>query len=706
MPSGFLWKKQKISKFLDMTSKNHIINDERLIASFQPAYFLDQISYYYPDYYSRKKDLSYLVARYFADARLRRISPNAMFDEHWYRAKYADVAGAIAAGHLPSGFVHFIEFGYHEGRSPNADWHARVVRNDYVHPEISEDDFSNIHNVVLTPEEIEFMSNFPWIKPYNFFIKYGRFIFKKPYFNDKVKTFLFKEFDSKYYRNMYLDGNVLLNDAEVFEYYFSNGLKLHHSPNAQFSEEWYLAIYSDVRDAVGGGGLPCGFYHYLVAGRAEGRQPVYTLAGALEIALPGVTVPELQHHIPDLEKRLKPIDAIAADTAVKTLWVLLPYLNPDISFGGYRAFFEFIGALKPYLAARDTKIRIITIAEHRSSKPYFLWRMQGKPEFGLFEDIVVQSRHECGQLAIGRADRVLTYSTWDALVGTHLAALTDDPRIIGFHQEYEPIFHSYGAHYALAASAFDLPCYPVFNSAELHDFFQKNRLSIFKANPGARENRDYARFDHIINVLPNASAPELAGRSERVCAIYARPEGHAARNLYEFVEIALRRLCTAGRFAANWRFVGLGCLTPLPPVNLGGGHQLKFVQKMPEEDYVRFVRGLDLGISLMYAPHPSVVPFEFATTGALVVTNVFENRPADYFQALSANFIACEPTIDAVAGAIEAALARVEDFEARVAAAYRPERRTWADVFGPAFLDRTIGQLFKADPAVPGHIRP
>ena len=95
----------------------------------------------------------------------------------------------------------------------------------------------------------------------------------------------------------------------------------------------------------------------------------------------------------------------------------------------------------------------------------------------------------------------------------------------------------------------------------------------------------------------------------------------------------------------------------------------------------------------MYAPHPSVIPFEFATTGALVVTNTYSNRPAAWFEGVSRNFVPCAPNLPGVIGALEAALARVEDHESRATHALVPPEADWPEVFTAAFLDDTVGRL-------------
>ena len=274
-----------------------------------------------------------------------------------------------------------------------------------------------------------------------------------------------------------------------------------------------------------------------------------------------------------------------------------------------------------------------------------------------------------------------------------MSALTDEPKVISLIQEYEPIFHGFSATRAVCVSGFDVPSYPIFNSTALVSFFRNHKLGIFKRDANAIEGKEFAVFNHIINRLPRQPLKEMQTRRDRLCVVYARPEAHAERNLYEFVELSLKRLCRAGRFGPHWRFVGLGCLSQLTPVDLGSGHWLEFIEKMPEDDYQNFAASIDLGISFMYAPHPSVVPFELATTGAVVVTNTFENRSKDYFAEISANIIAVEPTLHEVVAGIEQALDRVENFQTRWKNAYSPPPKDWSSTFDEKFIESTIGNV-------------
>ena len=78
------------------------------------------------------------------------------------------------------------------------------------------------------------------------------------------------------------------------------------------------------------------------------------------------------------------------------------------------------------------------------------------------------------------------------------------------------------------------------------------------------------------------------------------------------------------------------------------------------------LRQHDVGLALMYTPHPSLVPIEMASAGMLTVTNSFENKTPAAMAEISTNLIACEPTIDGIADCAAEAAAAIGDYERRV----------------------------------------
>ncbi len=73
---------------------------------------------------------------------------------------------------------------------------------------------------------------------------------------------------------------------------------------------------------------------------------------------------------------------------------------------------------------------------------------------------------------------------------------------------------------------------------------------------------------------------------------------------------------------------------------------MKLLPRADQADYARLLRAHDVGLALMYTPHPSLVPLEMASAGMVTVTNSFENKTADAMSAISSNLVTVAPTVD------------------------------------------------------------
>ncbi len=637
------------------------------------------------------------VARLYFSGRCRIISPNAFFDETWYCDRYAEVARAIKAGTLVSGFVHFMKYGIKQGLWPNEILHAQAA--SCTVPELPSETVDADIYLSRYPGAAAFLAAFPSVTAQDHYNLYGRFLgysldsAPKP----TVEAFSLRvaeaEFDPVFYRRRYLGAaeNAIYRD-NPFDHYVKIGMKAAYSPNAWFQEDWYRAYYKEVRDAIETGMVPSGFYHYLLSGRIEGRMAKFDLGSALEARMPGVTQPVLLSRTEMLRTRLAglktlPTRAKSANVA-QSIWIFLPTLNPDIMYGGYKAVIELICALH-----RDGCNVVVVCLEEEPNEAYFLWSESSARIRQVFSQIKILNLEKFARSEVGRSDIFVAYTVWDLPICEQLVQLTDNHVPLLLAQEHEPIFYDNGAQRALCESCYRIRHYPIINSAFLKSYFAKNRIGVFMRDGAYREWQDYAVFEHKINRLPSQTASAMRGRRSRVMAIYARPEAHAARNLFEVVLIALRQLCANEVFSSEWRFIGLGALTKMPPIALGGGHELQIRQKMSEQDYLAVMAEMDIGISLMYAPHPSVVPFEFATTGAIVITNTYENRSAEDLRGICRNIVPCEISIDSVVDTIRRAMRLVDNFEQRERQALRPKMQSWDEIFSSDFIQTILAAV-------------
>ena len=122
-------------------------------------------------------------------------------------------------------------------------------------------------------------------------------------------------------------------------------------------------------------------------------------------------------------------------------------------------------------------------------------------------------------------------------------------------------------------------------------------------------------------------------------------------------------------------------------------HKIKLSGTLPQKDYGEALREFDIGLSLMFAPHPSILPFEMASAGQIVVTNSFEYRTADVLKAISGNIEPCMPEPQSVADALESAVNRVPHFEKRIEGAKFEWARNWDDAFNDKVMERISRML-------------
>jgi len=176
---------------------------------------------------------------------------------------------------------------------------------------------------------------------------------------------------------------------------------------------------------------------------------------------------------------------------------------------------------------------------------------------------------------------------------------------------------------------------------------------------------------------------------------YARPEAHATRNMFELGILAIGRALEDGAFHQGWELHGIGTVASRRRVALGAGGVLELLPRRDQADYARLLREHDVGLALMYTPHPSLVPIEMASAGMLTVTNSFENKTPEAMAAISPNIGAAEPTLPGVAEALADAAARVDDYEARARGSHVDWSSDWDRSFDDALMER-VESLFEA----------
>lgn len=392
----------------------------------------------------------------------------------------------------------------------------------------------------------------------------------------------------------------------------------------------------------------------------------------------------------EIERKVAPLRWRVADDAPRRVNLLIPSIDLDHFFGGYIAKFN----LARRLAQRGLRVRIVTVDPVGPLPADWRRRIESYAGLeGLGDAVEVAFGRESGGLECSRGDGFIATTWWTALIAAAALHEVDATRFVYLIQEYEPFTFAMGTYAALAAASYDSPHFAVFSSELLRGYFRAHAIGVYAAGtePG---DRDSVAFQNAITRLPPVTAEELARRGTRRLLFYARPEAHAARNMFELGVLALARATGDGTFAGGWELNGVGAVRGGGGrIALGTGAAVRLLPRRDQVGYAELLRGHDVGLALMYTPHPSLVPLEMASAGMVTVTNSFENKTAKAMAAISSNLITVAPTVDGVAAGLRAAAAQVADADARAAGAAVDWSTSWADSFPDALVDRIAAAL-------------
>ena len=353
-------------------------------------------------------------------------------------------------------------------------------------------------------------------------------------------------------------------------------------------------------------------------------------------------------------------DPVVTSETDPAIVILVPTLNPTEIFAGIATALDIgLG-----LAARGRCVRFIAtdmpLVNPTASRLFLTRRLAPEAiESGAANRIELQ----CGVLGRGLSlnpdDRFLATAWWSAHIARHLIDeySLNETRFWYLIQDFEPNFYPWGPEFADAMASYELGFEPIFNTTLLRDHFAAQGFAFATADALAfHPSIDIARYaDASRNPIPSESGA-------RRLALYGRPE--VPRNMFATAIEAL------GLFIRE-RGLGPNDIAPVSiglrhdPVKLPGGVVLESMGKLAWEDYPPYLLGTDLGLSLMYSPHPSHPPIEMAASGVRVVANHFGSKD---LSALSPAILSTAATGPALADALSRAwdMPPVDDADRRI----------------------------------------
>ncbi|MBU3739736.1 MAG: glycosyltransferase family 4 protein [Rhodoferax sp.] len=150
---------------------------------------------------------------------------------------------------------------------------------------------------------------------------------------------------------------------------------------------------------------------------------------------------------------------------------------------------------------------------------------------------------------------------------------------------------------------------------------------------------------------------EPAPGSRRRLFFYARPNNQ--RNLFHFGLEVLEAAIARGIIdLQTWDLVLVG--KDIPRLRFDEGRYTpELLENLSWTDYAGLVGRTDLGLCLMYTPHPSYPPLDLAASGAVVVTNTFGNKQD--LSGYSPNILCAPPSLEPMLAALTQGLALAQD---------------------------------------------
>ena len=382
--------------------------------------------------------------------------------------------------------------------------------------------------------------------------------------------------------------------------------------------------------------------------------------------------------------KIAPLELTVRDDVPARVNLLVPTIDLKHLFGGYIAKFN----LARHLAERGTAVRIVTVDPVGPLPRDWQRRLESYAGLdGLLERVEVVFGRESQGVEVNRADRFIATTWWSAHVAAEALHSVDADRFLYLIQEYEPFTFPMGTWSALAAASYDLPHTALFSSELLRDYFRRHDIGVYAGGDEAGDAASLS-FQNAITAVDPPTADELSRRATRRLLFYARPEQHAARNMYELGVLALDRALARGAFA-GWDLHGIGTVEAGRRIPLGGGASMQLLPRSDQQAYAGVLRDHDVGLALMHTPHPSLVPIEMASAGMLCVTSSFENKTPSALAAISPNLIAADARIDAVADALCEAADAADDVDRRLEGSRVEWARDWADAF-PADVEERL----------------
>lgn len=391
------------------------------------------------------------------------------------------------------------------------------------------------------------------------------------------------------------------------------------------------------------------------------------------------------------EKKISPLPIIVKQVASSEpvrVNLFLPEINPKTFFGGYYSKIAMVlslveaGVPVRILLTDNPVVDYNQIADVAAAFPELL------PALDAAELVAIGARLP---IEFTTRDALIATTWWSAHIVEGVRTSLGHSRFVYLIQEYEPFTFDLGTWYRGAELSYEFPHDALYSTELLERFFRENSLGQFSSDRSADTSTSLSFRNPIVGLGDTKRIPRT-GRALQLL-FYARPQAHAGRNMYDFGLAALRKaLITLKDEAEGWKFIGVGA-PENSSIELTGSHELKLISKLDGAGYKRMLAQSDVGLALMYTPHPSLVPLEMSNAGLLTITNSCMTKRSETMSLLSPNMIVAEADIDAIATQIVSAVRRINRGEQPVTSIEWP--KSPSEAFTPELIRRMLGLFEK-----------
>ncbi|MBE8988441.1 glycosyltransferase family 2 protein [Nostoc sp. LEGE 12450] len=389
-----------------------------------------------------------------------------------------------------------------------------------------------------------------------------------------------------------------------------------------------------------------------------------------------------------LEAKIAPLELDISESQSIRVNILIPEINFKYLFGGYIAKFNFA----ILLAKAGLKVRLVIVDKcdfYPQEITEGMIQYPGLQDLLSYIEISLHYNREV-TLSVNPLDSFIATTWWTAHIAHQASTQLGHPEFLYFIQEFEPFTFSMGAYFAIARQSYDFPHSALFSTALLMEYFQQQNIGVFAS--GHKHSPLIASFENAIQTFELPALPPK--KAVKKLLFYSRPETHAARNMFEVGLMALNKAIVSGIFdAEDWEFYGIGTEKLRPSVPLANGRSLQMLGKVSLDEYCELLPEHDLGLALMYTPHPSLLPLEMAAAGMVVVTNTCINKTAERLKEISSNILAAEPTADGVAETLAKAVILSNDWNLRLTGSKVNWSSSWEQTFDSELISKIKKKL-------------